>query len=146
MGLSKFLSKKEQQAIVQSIKTAESCTSGEIRVHVEPKCPTDNALDRAVDVFKEIGMYKTQERNGVLIYIAYESRVFAIIGDTGINDRVPSNFWEDEKNTLVSYLKKGKPSEGLCEIILQIGEKLKDFFPHKDDDINEQSDEISYSE
>lgn len=145
-GLDKFLSPDEQRAVVQSIKDAELHTSGEIRVHIEPKCPTASPIERAVQVFGELKMHETKERNAVLIYIAYKSRNFAIIGDKGINERVPADFWNCEKDTLATYLRAGNPCEGICMVIAQIGENLKNYFPHQDDDINEQSDEISYSE
>lgn len=146
MGLKNFLNEDEQRAIVSAIGEAEKCTSGEIRVHVEPKCKSGNPLDRAVEVFGTLKMHETRERNGVLIYIAYRSRQFAIIGDKGINERVPADFWETEKSTLADYLKAGKPAEGLCRVIMQVGSNLSKYFPHRDDDINEQSDEISYSD
>ncbi len=145
-GLDKFLSPDEQRAVVQSIKDAELRTSGEIRVHIEPKCPTALPMERAVQVFGELKMYETKERNAVLIYLAYKSRNFAIIGDKGINERVPADFWNCEKDTLATHLRAGNPCKGICKVIEQIGENLKNYFPHQDDDINEQSDEISYSE
>lgn len=146
MGLEKFLKDEEQRAVVAAIVEAEACTSGEIRVHVEPKCKCGNPLDRAVEVFRKLGMHETRERNGVLIYIAYASRQFAIIGDRGIDERVPADFWENEKRMLASYLREGRPCEGLCKVIGQVGVNLSEYFPHKDDDVNEQSDEISYSD
>lgn len=146
MGLEKFLKDEEQRAVVAAIVEAEACTSGEIRVHVEPKCKCGNPLDRAVEVFRKLGMHETRERNGVLIYIAYASRQFAIIGDRGIDERVPADFWENEKRMLASYLREGRPFEGLCKVIGQVGVNLSEYFPHKDDDVNEQSDEISYSD
>ncbi|MDD6777926.1 MAG: TPM domain-containing protein [Bacteroidales bacterium] len=146
MGLEKFLKDEEQRAVVAAIVEAEACTSGEIRVHVEPKCKCGNPLDRAVEVFGKLGMHETRERNGVLIYIAYASRQFAIIGDRGIDERVPADFWENEKRMLASYLREGRPCEGLCKVIGQVGVNLSEYFPHKDDDVNEQSDEISYSD
>ena len=146
MGLKKFLSESDQKAIVESIKAAELCTSGEIRVHVEPDCKVANPLDRAVEVFGLLKMHETRERNGVLIYIAYNSHQFAIIGDKGIDERVSANFWEGAKTTLAGFLKQGKAAEGICRVISEVGDNLSLYFPHKDDDINEQSDEISFGE
>ena len=146
MGLKKFLSESDQKAIVESIKAAELCTSGEIRVHVEPDCKVSKPLDRAVEVFGLLKMHETRERNGVLIYIAYNSHQFAIIGDKGIDERVPANFWEGAKTTLAGFLKQGKAAEGICRVISEVGDNLSLYFPHKDDDINEQSDEISFGE
>lgn len=146
MKLTDFLPKSQQNAIVESIKAAELLTSGEIRVHVEPKCPTDDPCTRAVEVFSELKMYQTQQHNAVLIYLAYNSHKFAIIGDSGINSKVPEGFWNDERDLLAQHLRTGKAGEGVCQVIMQVGEKLKSYFPHQDDDINEQSDEISFGQ
>ena len=146
MPLTDFISSTDQQRIVAAIGAAELQTSGEIRVHIEPKCKEADPIKRAASVFNSLGMAHTRQRNGVLIYLAYKSRKFAIIGDCGINDRVPENFWDTERNTLLQFLIESRPADGICKIIEQIGEKLAEFFPYTDDDINEQSDEISYSE
>lgn len=146
MPLSDFLSEQEQQRIVAAIEVAEKRTSGEIRVHVERRCKDRDVMRRAARVFNDIGMYATRERNSVLIYVAYESRVFAIIGDCGINDRVPENYWEGEKDVLASHLRQGRAADGICAVIESIGCRLAQYFPWSEDDINEQSDEISYSE
>ncbi len=146
MPLKDFLSEAEQQKVVAAIGAAELRTSGEIRVHVEPKCKVADPVARAARVFDKLGMFATRQRNGVLIYVAYESRKFAIIGDCGINERVPEGFWDAEKDLMLSYLKENRPAEGICAVVSQIGERLAEFFPWDEDDINEQSDEISFSE
>lgn len=144
MALESFLDKDSQRRVVEAIGVAEKCTSGEVRVHVEPTCKCGNPYDRAVEVFNKLEMFATEARNGVLIYVAYRSRMFAIVGDEGINDKVGSGFWEHEKNVLAKYLKEGRQADGLCEVIKMIGEKLSEYFPYQKDDINELSDEISY--
>jgi len=146
MPLTDFISEPDQQRIVAAIGRAERLTSGEIRVHIEPKCRHKDPMRRAAEVFDYLKMYETSRRNGVLVYLAYKSRKFAIIGDCGINDIVPQDFWESEKDTLLRFLSQNKPADGLCEVIAQIGESLAKYFPSSEDDTNEQSDEISYME
>ncbi|MDD6019432.1 MAG: TPM domain-containing protein [bacterium] len=146
MPLIDFLTESEQRRIVAAIGDAEKCTSGEIRVHIEPKCRRGDAMKRAEQVFNHLRMYETRERNAVLIYLAYESRVFAIIGDCGIHSRVPADYWDGEKELLLSHLKQGRAADGICAVIASIGKRLAEYFPWTDNDINEQSDEISYSE
>lgn len=145
MALVDFIPEEGQRKIVAAIVAAEKKTSGEIRIHIEPKSKK-NAYDRAVEVFNELKMYDTKLRNGVLVYVAYKSHVFAIIGDKGINDLVGADFWSHEKDTLASYLSQGNPVEGLCTVVEQIGNSLSTYFPWQEDDVNEQSDEISYKE
>lgn len=137
------ISKEDQAKIVKSIEEAELNTSGEIRVHIEGSCKSD-PIQRAVLIFNKLKMFETAERNGVLIYVALKSKKFAIIGDNGINIKVPENFWEDVKEKIFTNFKDGNLTDGLCTAIEMAGTKLKEFFPRKDDDINEQSNEISF--
>ena len=135
--------KEQQKQIVEAIKQAEYNTSGEIRVHIEEKCKKD-VLDRAVDVFAMLKMHKTELRNGVLFYLSIEDHKFAILGDGGINAKVPENFWESVKETVLEQFKLDNQTEGLVKGILMAGEKLKAHFPYQKDDVNELSDEISF--
>ena len=128
-----------------AIGEAEKMTSGEIRVHLTPKCGDDVMRD-AIKAFNRLKMYKTRHRNGVLIFVAFESRKFAIIGDSGIDEVVSTNYWDEEKEILLTYLKNNDPATGLCAVIARVGAKLKAYFPCDDDDVNELSNEISYEE
>ena len=96
MRLDDFISIPDQGRVVDAIGDAEKMTSGEIRVHLTPECGTDVMRD-AIKTFNRLKMYKTRHRNGVLIYMAFESRKFAILGDSGINAVVPEDYWENEK-------------------------------------------------
>lgn len=138
-----YFTKEQQKQIVDAIKEAEKNTSGEIRVHIEKKCNKD-VLDRATDVFAMLKMHKTNLRNGVLFYLSLEDRQFAILGDAGINAKVPENFWNSVKDTVLEQFILGNQSNGLVKGILMAGEKLKTHFPYQKDDVNELSDEISF--
>lgn len=138
-----FLDKEAQKLIVYSIEKAESRTSGEIRVHIESRCKS-NVLDRAATVFKTLSMHKTKERNGVLIYLSVNDRKFAIIGDIGINAKVPSDFWDSTKELVISHFKKGEFTEGILAGIELAGKHLAAYFPHQEDDVNELPDDISF--
>ena len=142
---STFFSREQQLQIRDAIKEAEGETSGEIRVHIETKL-NGNVLDRAAWIFDRIGMHATENRNGVLFYFAVRNKEFAIIGDGGINVKVPDNFWDNTRNTIQKHFKSGKYTEGLIEGILMAGQQLKEHFPHKRDDINELPDEISFDD
>jgi uncharacterized membrane protein len=143
MKAATFFSKEEQAMILASVKEAELETSGEIRVHIETSLKGD-VLDRAAWLFKKLGMNKTAERNGVLFYLAVGDRKFAIIGDAGINAKVPVGFWDNISELMKKNFKEGKFTEGLSEGILMAGTQLKTHFPHKADDVNELPDEISF--
>jgi uncharacterized membrane protein len=137
-----FLTKEEEQAIVEAIRLAELNTSGEIRVHLEKKTSVA-PMDRAIEVFHKLEMQNTKDGNGVLIYVAVKSKQFAICGDKGINNVVPNDFWETTKNAIANHFKNGNFKQGLVDGIIKAGEQLKQYFPHQEDDTNELSNEIS---
>jgi uncharacterized membrane protein len=143
MKASSFFSKEQQAQILAAVKEAELATSGEVRVHIETSCKED-VLDRAAWVFKKLGMHKTVERNGVLFYLAVADRKFAIIGDAGINAKVPAGFWDEISALLQKNYREGKFAEGLSEGIIRAGKQLKSHFPYSKDDVNELPDEISF--
>jgi len=143
MKASTFFTKEQQAAILAAVKEAEEATSGEVRVHIETRC-TEDVLDRAAWIFDKLGMKNTELRNGVLFYLAVKDRKFAVIGDAGINAKVPEGFWNDVKELLLSQFREGKFTEGLREGIILAGQHLKEHFPHQDDDVNELPDEISF--
>ncbi len=138
-----FFTKEEKEEIKKAIETAELNTSGEVRVHIENNCKEDE-LDRAAYWFAELKMHKTELRNGVLFYLALEDKKFAILGDAGINTKVPEGFWDKTKELVLGFFKEGKIAQGLSMGIIQAGLQLKEHFPYQSDDINELSDEISY--
>jgi uncharacterized membrane protein len=137
-----FLTQEEEQAVVAAIGIAEKNTSGEIRVHIE-KETSIAPIERAVEVFHQLQMDTTQERNGVIIYVAVKSKQFAIYGDKGINEKVASDFWDSTKDIMLSHFKNGNFKQGLIDGILKAGEQLQKYFPYQSDDTNELSNEIS---
>jgi uncharacterized membrane protein len=143
MNVQKYFTEENKLQIANAIRVAEMNTSGEIRVHIEKYCKGD-VLDRAAYIFEKLEMHKTQLRNGVLFYLAVEDHQFAILGDAGINQKVPENFWETTKELVLSKFKDGSLTEGLTSGILMAGEQLKKHFPYLKEDLNELSDEISF--
>lgn len=143
MKPSEFFSEEEKTKIIRAIREAERNTSGEIRLHIEGKC-TGDVLDRAAYVFEKLNMHKTRLRNGLLFYLGINDKKFAILGDAGINAVVPENLWDGIKNMVLDHFKNGEFAEGLAKGILLAGEKIKEHFPYRQDDLNELPDDISY--
>lgn len=137
-----FLTAKEEEEIVQAIRQAERNTSGEIRVHIE-KTTKGSHYDRALEVFQMLKMFNTQQRNGVLLYIAVDDHKFVIFGDEGINNVVPDNFWETTKEAIQNQFKQGNFKQGIIDGVLKAGKELQAHFPWTTDDEDELSNEIS---
>ncbi len=145
MALVDFIPPAGQRQIADAITAAERHTTGEICVHVTPRC-RGNVMKRATKTFNRLHLYTTKRRNAVLIFVAYEDRKFAILGDTAIHNAVPEGFWDSEVEELGRYLKAGRPVDGLCEIIARIGDRLSQYFPGERDDENELSNEVTFDD
>jgi len=143
MSVRNFFNEEERQDIKVAIKNAELDTSGEIRVHIEEKC-TGDVKDRAAFIFKKLEMQKTELRNGVLFYLAIKNRKFAILGDVGINAKVPEDFWDNIRDQMLNEFRENRFADGLIEGITMAGKQLQKHFPYQTDDVNELSDEISF--
>ena len=137
-----FFTPTQRDQIKAAIEEAELLTSGEIRLHLENRVLVD-VLDRAAYVFDKLGMHQTKYRNAVLIYMAIEDHKFAILGDSGIHEVLGHDYWQGSIDLMGGYFKEGDFCKGLEEVILDIGNKLKEHFPIDPDDVNELENEIS---
>jgi uncharacterized membrane protein len=145
-GANSFFTPDQVAAIKEAVIAAEIKTSGEVRVFIESKCTGGECLDRAADVFDELKLQKTEQRNGVLFYLAVDDHKFAILGDAGINKKVPADFWDTTKEHMQTRFRKGEFTEGLVDGIHMAGEKLIAHFPGVHDDINELEDDVIFGE
>jgi uncharacterized membrane protein len=139
-----FFTDEEEQRIVAAIRAAEKRTSGEIRVFVESRCSYVDAVDRAAEIFFGLKMEQTEDRNGVLLYIATKDHQLAIYGDKGIHEKVGTAFWNREVNQILKHFSKQSFAEGIVTVITEIGEALVTHFPYENEDRNELPDDIVF--
>lgn len=139
-----FFSQEEEARIIDAIRQAEACTTGEIRVHLETDATTD-AITESQKVFHQLGMHQTKLRNGVLILLEINRKEFAIIGDVGIDKVVTEDFWKEERDLMQTYFRNRDFVGGICLAIQQIGAKLRRYFPTDpgEENENELPDTIS---
>ena len=140
-----FFTKEEQEVIIEAIRNAERQTSGEVRVFVESKCSYMDAVDRAAELFFKLEMDETEQRNAVLIYLAFDDHQMAVFGDEGIHQKVGTAFWHNEISQMISAFNRNDYALGLKQCITDVGEALHTHFPydHKTDK-NELPDEILF--
>lgn len=143
MKQKEFLAQLDQERIRKAIETAERQTSGEIRVHIQPATRGADIRTVAERTFERLGMTRTAERNGVLLFVACEEQRFVILGDSGINERVPAGFWDEIAARLTIRFKAGEYTDGIIDAIHSAGDELKAFFPRNKDDVNELTNNIS---
>jgi uncharacterized membrane protein len=137
-----FASGDDLDAVAASIAQAEAGTAAEIRVHLEHRCPSE-PMTRAVEVFERLGMHRTAERAGVLIYLSVDDRKLAVIGDAGIHARVGQEYWDRLVVRVLAHLREARPRDGLVDAVREIGAALAANFPRRRDDRNELSDRVS---
>jgi uncharacterized membrane protein len=140
-----FFTQAEKNSITEAIRAAEQRTSGEVRIYVESRCKFMDPIDRAYELFFDLGMDKTADRNGTLVYIAVKDRQVAVFGDEGIHQKVGQKYWEDEVNKMLVFFKEAHLGDGVCQVVNDIGEVLHTHFPYDSQtDKNELPDDIVF--
>jgi uncharacterized membrane protein len=139
----RLVSAGDEIRLIKAIQLAELKTSGEVRVHIEKICKGD-ALTECKKKFEQLKMHQTKDRNGILFFIAVNSKSFAIWGDEGIHQKVSDEFWKTITDCAASYFKQNDVITGIEKAVEMCGEKLKLHFPIEANDKNELSNEISY--
>ncbi len=144
--LEHYFSEEDKARISDVIWEAENKTSGEIRVYFERHTKKLAPEERALQIFHKLKMDHTELQNGVLFYIAFDDKKYAVIGDKGIHEKVKDEFWLRISEAMKAHFKKEEFIEGLSAGIREVGERLKTYFPIQADDINELPDEIVFGE
>lgn len=142
--MSNYLTNQEMASLVEAIQTAENCSTGEIRIHIDSNTEDNNA-EMAFEVFKTLCKDKTAEKNAVLFHVNFKKKYLTIIGDEGIHKKVHQRFWDVMHDYITTEFAKGKYYEALKSAILQTGIELKKHFPITGENPNELSDEITFS-
>lgn len=137
-----FLAPVEEEQVLAAIQAFERRTSGEIRVHLEGGAVPD-VRAAATRAFERLGMTRTRERNGVLLFVAVQEHAFAVLGDAGIDARVPPGFWDEITRDMAAAFREHRFAEGLLRGINAAGEQLAAHFPPRPDDVDELPNEIS---
>ena len=146
VGMSRRSLKKcvDQTQVVAAIQAAERRTSGEIRVSVASFFWGD-VEKTAGKAFRRLGMERTADRNGVLIFLVPSRRRFAVLGDVGIHERVGQAFWEDVSACLSAHFRRGAFTDGLVEGIRMVGDRLATHFPSAGEaDRNELPEDVDF--
>lgn len=144
-----ILTQDELTTIAEAINAVERETIGEVRVNIHKtrsfKDKNLTLYDLAVKSFHELGMDKTKDKSGVLIFLLLSEHKFQIIGDEGVNKRVSKEFWDSLAAKTSEYFRQNKFAEGICYTVNEVGVILKREFPMKPGDTNELSNEVVIS-
>lgn len=142
---SDFFSEEEKQRIIDAIRSAETNTSGEIRVYIESRCRFVDPLDRAAEIFWGLKMDHTDMHNAVLVYVAVRDHQYAVYADQGIYEKVGEKFWQEEVTSMYKHFRESRVADAVAQVITDVGKALAFHFPYqKDVDKNELPDDIVF--
>lgn len=136
MNTQKLLFEIHDDEIAAAIQSLEQKTSGELRVYVTSQS-IDDALTAAWKAFARLGMQKTAQRNGVLIFVAPEAQKFALIHDQGYANKTTPDFWQTLATQIQTGFKSGTYTATLVQVIAQCADHMAQHFPHQPGDTNE---------
>ncbi len=142
--MSKFLTNQQIASLAEAIQSAEDHSTGEIRVHIDSNTEDQHAKT-AFEVFKELLMDKTTDRNAVLFHVNFEKKYLTIIGDLGIHEKVHQSYWDHLHDYITAEFAKGNYYKALKSAILETGLELKKYFPVEGENPNQLPNEITFS-
>ena len=142
MRTKEFLSKLEHDRIVGAIRQAEERTSAEIRVYLQRGKLKGDPLAAAQKRFHRLGMHKTRERNGVLIFVAPRAHKFAVVGDKAVHEKCGESYWQRVVDLMREHFRNEKFSHALVEAIEEAGKALASHFPKRSTPSKQLPDEI----
>jgi uncharacterized membrane protein len=133
-------------AIEDAIEASERQHRAEIRVAIEVGLDLGDlwrvrtARERALEVFAELGVWNTSERNGVLIYILLAERDVEIVADRGLDGHVGDGEWQRVCTVMEREFVQGRWRDGVLVGIEAATKILTREFPADGVSRNEQLD------
>ena len=133
--------------IERAISACEKAHGGEIRFAVEgaldplPLLRGQTARQRAVQAFAELGVWDTEQNNGVLLYLLLADHDVEIVADRGFNGKVASAEWEGVCRAMESALRAGRYEAAVTEGVAQIAGLVARHFPPRRREPNELPDQ-----
>lgn len=117
------------------VAASERRHSGEIRLCVEAGLPLSylwrgaSARQRALKLFGKLGVWDTENNNGVLIYLLLAEQAIEIVADRGLARQVPQASWERLVGDMREVFRSGRFEAGLAQAITEVDALLTQHFP-----------------
>jgi len=141
-----MFTKEDLAAIASAIGEAEKTTAGEIRVSIRQKRKWREKKRTIEEIarqeFHVLGMTKTKDRTGILIFLLLEDKKFFILADEGIHTKVKDGIWDTIANEMSSHFSQKKFQRGIIYGVQSVGTELAKYFPRKYDDTDELPNDV----
>lgn len=96
------------------------------RLFVKKESMRRRVEQRAAEIFLENEIFNTRDRTGILLFVSSFERTALVLGDSGINDKVKKEGWENIVSIIINNIKINKPVEGLVLAIEKCGALLEE--------------------
>jgi uncharacterized membrane protein len=130
------------EAITAATRESEARQPGEICFAIEHSLPIARLWrgltprERAIEVFAQLGIWDTRDKNGVLIYVLLADRDVEIVADRGIAG-VPQAEWEQCCRIMETHFREGLFRDGAVAGITTAAKVLARYAPGGPDAGNE---------
>lgn len=137
-GMHRAFNAQVLDVIENAIRETETTHGGEIRVAIE------NELDfwtlwhdvtprqRAVEVFGRLGIWDTEQNNGVLIYVLWMDHDVEIVADRAFRSRVGEQEWRDICQRMEQAFAAEQPQTAIVEGVRAVGQLIARHYPAVD--------------
>jgi uncharacterized membrane protein len=123
------------QRLGERVTASERRHSGEIRIYVEAGLPFSylwreaSPRERAIAMFGKLGVWDTEQNNGVLIYLLLAERAIEIVADRGLARLVPQPQWQQIVQRMAGAFSAARYEEGLAQAVDEVTALLVRHFP-----------------
>ena len=141
-----MFTKEDLAAIALAVSEAEKTTAGEIRVSIRQKRKWREKKRTIEEIarqeFHVLGMTKTKDRTGILIFLLLEDKKFFILADDGIHTKVKDGSWDKIAGEMSDHFSQKNFRLGILHGVKSVGAELAKYFPRKYDDTNELPNDV----
>ena len=123
------------QRLAEHVAASERRHSGEIRIYVEAGLPFSylwrdaRPRERAIAMFGKLGVWDTEQNNGVLIYLLLAEHAIEIVADRGLSRQVPATQWQQMVGRMGAAFGAARYEEGLVQAVDEVTALLEQHFP-----------------
>jgi uncharacterized membrane protein len=121
--------------LAAQVAASERRHTGEIRIYVEAGLPFSylwrdaTPRERAIAMFGKLGVWDTEQNNGVLIYLLLAEHAIEIVADRGLARHVPNEQWRRIVQEMGQAFRAGRYEEGLRQAVDTVTDLLVRHFP-----------------
>jgi uncharacterized membrane protein len=123
------------ERLTRRVAASEQRHTGEVRIYVEAGLPMSylwrdgTARERAVTLFGKLGVWDTDQNNGVLIYLLLAEHKIEIVADRGLNRHVTPQQWQEIVQRMGTAFHAGRFEDGLTHALEEVSALLVQHFP-----------------